>query len=71
LAVEQFLVLRDRRAGTAENRCQALRNAEAAHAQKSEGVKKEPTLAKAARIDWIREKAPNTLRVSFWLRTEA
>jgi hypothetical protein len=22
-------------------------------------------------LDWIREKAPNTLRVSFWLRTEA
>src|SRR5260370_37660683 len=22
-------------------------------------------------IDWIREKAPNTHRVSFWLRTEA
>jgi hypothetical protein len=35
------------------------------------GEKKEPTLAKTARIDWIREKAPNTLRVSFWLRTEA
>jgi hypothetical protein len=35
------------------------------------GAKKEPTLAKTARIDWIREKAPNTLCVSFWLRTEA
>jgi REP element-mobilizing transposase RayT len=28
LAVEQFLVLRDRRTGTPEDRCQALRNAE-------------------------------------------
>src|SRR5260370_16061526 len=30
-----------------------------------------PTLAQPARIDWIREKAPNADRVSFWLRTEA
>ena len=40
----------DRRARTAEDGCQALRNAEAALAQKNEGVKKEPTLAKTARM---------------------
>src|SRR6266851_9057771 len=27
--------------------------------------------AKPQRVDWIREKAPNADRVSFWLRTEA
>ena len=27
-------------------------------------------LQKPQRVDWIREKAPSTHRVSFWLRTE-
>src|SRR5258708_847955 len=30
-----------------------------------------PFKSKRERVDWIREKAPNADRVSFWLRTEA
>ncbi len=39
--------------------------------EQEKGKVKNPTLSRTESIDWIREKAPNTHRVSFWLRTEA
>jgi len=50
LALEQFLVLRNGRVGPANHRCHAIEAADVQQVEREAGVKKEPTLAKTARM---------------------